>query len=531
MPMHTDALSAFKAAVAMVPQQAAIFYFDGILTYWQADQASNALANALRSNGVERGDRVALYLQNVPAFVLGLLAAWKLGAVPVPINPMNRVRELTVLLDDCTPKAMICLDALYRDVVSNLPQRPATVMTTSGLDWQRRNDKRLFDGVAKLSDPATSDVMGVIGAGAGCAMEPVAPDPSDLAFLVYTSGTTGVPKGAMNTHAGAMYSARTMSEVIGLRQHDPVLALAPLFHITGLVCHVLTAFVTASPLVLAFRFEPGVMLDAIEEHRPTFSVGAMTAYLAMMHHKSATPERFSALRHVYSGGAPVPASVVETFRARFGHSIRNGFGMTETNAAVILTPPDRESRVDRQTQALSIGLPMPGVTLWIAGDDGTPAAPGEAGELILASPGLTIGYWNRPDETRDALRPDGLRTGDVAFVDNDGWVFLVDRKKDMIIAAGYKVWPREVEDVLYTHPAVREAAVVGIPDDYRGETVKAVISLKTGCDVNPEEFVAFCRDRMAAYKCPRVVEIANDLPKTLTGKIMRRVLRESAVGA
>jgi long-chain acyl-CoA synthetase len=532
-PLFSDALSAFQAAAAAVPDQPAILYFDGGLTYREVDRDSDALASALRARGLGPGDRLGLYLQNVPAFVLGLLAAWKLGAVPVPINPMNRAREVTVLLKDCTPKAVICHDTLFRDVIGRLPGRPAVVMTTSPLDWQRRNDPRLFTGITKLSDPAVIDLQEAIAA-AGCEPAPGAaappPRPSDLAFLVYTSGTTGVPKGAMNTHDGAMYSAQGLCRWLGLRRHEPILGLAPLFHITGLVCHVLTAFVTASPLVLSYRFEPAVMLDAIEEHRPTFSIGATTAYLAMMHNPAATSERFRSLRQVCSGGAPVPASVVESFRARFGASMRNGFGMTETNAPVIFTPADRDSRVDPASQALSIGVPMPGVTVWVAGDDGQRLDPGQIGELVVQSPSLTAGYWNKPEETSEALRPDGLRTGDVGFIDADGWVFLVDRKKDMINASGYKVWPRDVEDVLYTHPAVREAAVVGIPDAYRGETVKVVISLKPGQHVASEEIVAFCRERMAAYKVPRVVEIVADLPKTPTGKIMRRALRDTDQG-
>ncbi len=531
MTDHHDALSAFRAAVAAAPEQPAILYFDGRLSYREVDRASDALALVLQKRGIGHGDRVALYLQNVPAFMLGLLAAWKLGAIPVPINPMNRARELTILLSDCTPKAMICLDTLYHDVIASLPQRPPVIIATSGLDWQRRCDARLFDGVGKSADTATIDILDATSDRQAPPLAWITPDPADLAFLVYTSGTTGVPKGAMNTHAGAMFSARTMCACIGLERHAPILAMAPLFHITGLICHVLSAFVTASPLVLSYRFEPGVMLDAITEHRPAFTIGATTAYLAMMQHETASSERFRPLRHIYSGGAPVPASVVAAFRQRFNQSLRNGFGMTETNAPVILTPPDQESRIDPQTQALSIGRPMPGVTLWIANDDGSPAPRGQAGEMILASPSLTSGYWNNPDATREALGPDGLRTGDVAFVDADGWVFLVDRKKDMISASGYKVWPREVEDVLYTHPAVREAGVVGIADDYRGETVKAVISLKPNQHADPDGIIAFCRERMAAYKCPRVVEIVADLPKTQTGKIMRRMLREAASDA
>ena len=237
------------------------------------------------------------------------------------------------------------------------------------------------------------------------------------------------------------------------------------------------------------------------------------------------PTRSPPVRHVCTGGAPVPASVAWQFREKFGQILLNAFGMTETNAPVTFTPPDAEGRVDPASGALSIGLAMPGNRFIAIDDAGQVLPPGETGELVIASPSLTAGYWNKPEETAAALTPDGLRSGDVGMVDADGWVFLVDRKKDMISASGYKVWPREVEDVLYTHPAVREAAVIGVPDPYRGETVKAVISLKPGATVAADEVIAFCRERMAAYKYPRQVDIVDDLPKTPTGKIMRRVLR------
>ncbi len=515
------ALTAFRAAES---GRVALAYFDRTIGYGDLDSASDALAAWLLARGLQPGDRLALYLQNTPAFVIGLLAGWKLGAIPVPINPMNRQRELTMMFADCAPAALLCLDALYDEVIEALPDKPGIVVTSAAGDFQGRNDPRLFsdhpgrgDGPARLLD---------ILAGGGRVAQRAA-QPGDVAFIVYTSGTTGAPKGAINTQAAAMHSANAMCRVLGLGQGEAILGIAPLFHITGLVCQVLTSFALAAPLILSYRFEPGVMLDAIREHRPGFAIGAITAYVAMMNHRDARPDSFDAMRLVYSGGAPVPAGVVDQFAERFGKTIRNGFGMTETNAPVIITPPDEASRVDPVSNALSIGKAMPGLTITVLGEDGAPVPAGEVGELVFASPSLTSGYWNKPTETAAALGPAGLRSGDVGFVDADGWVFLIDRKKDMISASGYKVWPRDVEDVLYMHPAVREAAVIGVPDAYRGETVKAVVSLKHGHEVQPAELTAFCRERMAAYKYPRLVQIVDDLPKTPTGKIMRRMLREA----
>jgi long-chain acyl-CoA synthetase len=306
----------------------------------------------------------------------------------------------------------------------------------------------------------------------------------------------------------------------------PVLGLAPLFHITGLIGHIAAAFAAALPLVLAFRFEPGVILDAIAEHRPAFAIGAITAFIALMNHPAASRERLGILDTVYSGGAPIPPEVVEQFRARFGHYIRNGYGLTETTSPTHAVPLGREAPIDPRSGALAVGIPVFDVRAWIADDAGNPAPLGEPGEIVVDGPMVVPGYWNKPEETAAAMRADGFRTGDVGFMDEAGWFYLVDRKKDMIIASGYKVWPREVEDVLYTHPAVREAAVVGVADAYRGETVKAVVSLKAGAAATPAEIIAFCRARMAAYKYPRVAEIMDDLPKTPTGKILRRELRK-----
>ncbi len=519
-----NALDAFRAAVASRPHAPAVIYFDGCMSYRALDQASDALAAHLHAGGVRPGDRVALYLQNTPGFPIGLLAGWKLGAIPVPVNPMNRQRELAMLLADCTPAAMLCQDSLFTEVVDGLPGRPALVVTSAAADFQSRNDPRLF---ARPEPPVagTARLAALVAAGPGPALPVLPTAPADTAFIVYTSGTTGAPKGSISSHAAATHSANGLIEVLGLQPGEAVLGMAPLFHITGLVCQVLAAWALAAPLVLAYRFEPGVMLDAIAEHRPAFSIGAITAYVAMMNHPAVRPDSFRPVRLVYSGGAPVPASVAAQFAERFGQLLHNGYGMTETNAAVIVTPPGEPSRIDPASQALSIGQAMPGLAIGAVGDDGATLPPGEAGELVLVSPSLCSGYWNKPEETTAALTPAGLRTGDVGFVDATGWVFLIDRKKDMISASGYKVWPRDVEDVLYTHPAVREAAVVGVPDPYRGETVKAVVSLRPGQVATADTLIAFCRERMAAYKYPRIVEVVDDLPKTPTGKIMRRMLR------
>jgi long-chain acyl-CoA synthetase len=527
---YPDALAMFRAAVARAPDGPAIHYFDTTLSYREVDAQSDALAAALVERGLAAGDRVALYLQNVPYFVIGMIAAWKAGGIVVPVNPMNRERELGLLLSDSEPTALICHDSLYRDVVGHLDVDkkalvPSIVLTTSPLDLQSRNDPRLFREVERVAHPGADDVGEVIAAHKGKGPPPRPIKPGDVAFLVYTSGTTGLPKGAMNTHANVTYNAQVYRDWISLQDGVGVLGVAPLFHITGLVGHLLVAIITASAVTLAYRFDAGVMLDAAAERKPGFTVAAITALMATMNHPDATEAQLASLTKIYSGGAPIPPAIVEAFAAKFGHYVHNIYGLTETSSPTHATPLGATAPVDPASGALSVGVPVPGADVWIAADDGTPAPLGEPGEIVSSGPMVVSGYWNKPTETAEAMRPDGFRTGDVAFMDADGWFYLIDRKKDMINAAGYKVWPREVEDVLYTHPAVREAAVVGVKDEYRGETVKAVVSLKAGAEATPAELIEHCKARMAAYKYPRQLEIIAELPKTVTGKILRRELR------
>ena len=360
----------------------------------------------------------------------------------------------------------------------------------------------------------------------GRAPKPLAaPTADEVALLTYTSGTTGNPKGAMNTHGNLAFTAQVYRDWLGLQPGDSVLGLAPLFHITGLVGHIALAIAMPGTLVLSHRFAPDVMLDSIRESRPSFTIGAITAFVALMNHASVRPDDFASFKSIYSGGAPIAPAVVDAFERQFGQFIHGGFGMTETCSPTHMVPLGVRSPVDPASGALSIGVPVYNTSVRIVTDAGHEAAVGEVGEIVSAGPQVMRGYWQMPEATEAALKDGGMRTGDVGFMDAQGWFYLVDRKKDMINAGGYKVWPREVEDVLYQHPAVREAAVVGVPDAYRGETVKAVVSLKPGQRVSAEELMAHCKANMAAYKYPRQIEFLDELPKTVTGKILRRELR------
>jgi long-chain acyl-CoA synthetase len=530
-PEFASALEMFESAVRRAGERPAIRYFDAALTWSEADRLTDALAVGLAELGVGHGDRVAVYLQNVPQFVLATVAAWKAGAVMVPVNPMYRARELEEILRDSGAVALIALESLYADVAGSVVGNTGVraVITTSELDLL--GDGPVPAALASATRdrrPGTHDLLGMAGRFDGRRPPPVQLGPSDVAFLTYTSGTTGPPKGAMNTHANVVFNAQAYRDWMHLGDADSVLAIAPLFHITGLIGHVAAAMLVPMPLLLFHRFDAGVALDLIERHRPTFTIGAITAFIALLHHESAGDRDLSSLVKVYSGGAPIAPATVEAFEQRFGAYIHNAYGLTETTSPSHLVPFGRRAPVDPDSGALSVGVPVFGTRVTVAGEDGRALPPGEIGEFVTSGPQVVPGYWRKPEETAHALPGGALRTGDVGFMDEAGWFYLVDRKKDQINAAGYKVWPREVEDVLYGHAAVREAAVVGVPDAYRGETVKAFVSLKDGATADEGELIAFCRERMAAYKYPRAIEFVGELPKTATGKVLRRELRDRA---
>ncbi|MFE2547746.1 AMP-binding protein [Streptomyces sp. NPDC059355] len=553
-------LHAFREAVARAPERTALAYFDGRIGYAETDALSDSVAGHLAAHGIGRGDRVAVMLQNTPHFVLAVLAAWKAGAVVVPLNPMYKSGEIGHILRDSGAAALVCDGRAWTAYAAEAVRGTAVrvALTASDRDFQTRNDPRVFTPPEPV--PTERDAAPTAGRDAGqvAAVAPVTladrtasdrtasgltpadltavarlgrpapPDPAltaaDTALISYTSGTSGTPKGAMNPHGALTHNA--VRQVTGhpLPEGATYFALAPLFHITGMVCELGACFANAGTLVLAHRFDAGVVLDAFLAHRPAYTVGPATAFMALAAHPEATADHFASFRVLSSGGAPLPPALVERLRAAYGFYLRNGYGLTECTAPCASVPVHLEAPVDPASGTLSVGLPGADTLVRILDEQGAEVPFGETGEIAVRGPQVVPGYWGLPADTAKAF-PDGeLRTGDVGFMDADGWLYVVDRKKDMINASGFKVWPREVEDVLYTHPAVREAAVVGVPDPYRGESVKAYVSLRPGASAEPEELSAYCAARIAAYKYPRQVEILPVLPKTTSGKILRREL-------
>ena len=529
-PDFGDALSMFRDAVARHADRPLVHYFDRTLTVGEVDRMTDALAAGLVALGLAPGERVGVYLQNVPQFVLAVLATWKAGGVIVSINPMNKARELEYVLVDSGAAVVVTLESLFvetaRDVIATGRTQVRTVITTSEVDLLGDGaPPRLLAGTVKQRPEGAVDLMELVAQHDGSAPPLPSFAPDDVAFLTYTSGTTGPPKGAMNTHGNVVFNSQAYRRWMSLTPDDVVLGVAPLFHITGLVAGLTVCLLTPMPLVLGYRFDATAVLDLIERWRPTFTVGAITVFIALMNDPTAPDRDFSSLTKVYSGGAPIAPSVVTNFEQLTGAYIHNIYGLTETTSPSHGVPMLARAPVDPVSGALSVGVPIFNTVVRVVDEQGVDVPPGEIGEFVTTGPQVVSGYWGKPDETAHALPGGALHTGDVGFMDADGWYYVVDRKKDQINASGYKVWPREVEDVLYEHPAVREAAVIGVPDEYRGETVKAFVSLRPGSAATEADLIAFCKERMAAYKYPRAVEFVDELPKTVTGKVLRRELR------
>lgn len=518
----------FERGIRERPDAPALLYFETAISFRAAGERARTLAAGLRDElGLAPGERVALMLQNVPQTVIAVHAAWLCGAVVTTINPMAKQREVHDQLVDSGARVALCLESLHGVLAA---ARAGTavehLVTTSELE--------MLDAVPPaLAGHERLDCPGAIPLADLCLDDPdferVAVDPDSPAFLAYTSGTTGVPKGAIVTHRAVVHNAQVMTDWWRLGRGDVTVAMAPLFHITGLICHLATAAASATPLLLLHRFEPGECLRLIERWGGSYVIGPLTAFIAMLEHPSFAERDLSSLTKVASGGAPVYPAVVERWQELTGAYVHNTYGLTETAAPSHLVPFGERAPIDPGSGALSIGVPIPETESKVVSiEDGRELGPGEVGQIVTRGPAVFPGYWNRPEESAAALDHGWLRTGDVGMRDADGWFYLVDRIKDMIVVSGYKVWPRDVEDALYRHPAVLEAAVVGAPDSYRGETVVAHVVLRAGSRASEEELIAHCRDAMAVYKAPRTIHFAAELPKTTSGKTLRRELRAAS---
>jgi len=525
----------FEESAKRMPDVDAIRYFDETISYSELNDLADRFATLLASRDVKKGDRVAVYTQNNPQFLIAQYGAWKRGAIVVPINPMLKQKELDYHLNDSGTKVLVCLESLYESVAKEvLPNTSVErVFTTSELDFLPEGAGEELPPLADSSrqrSEGVEDLLEVLRETESDegARERVAPD--DVAFLVYTSGTTGQPKGTMETHSNVAFNSEVYRTWMQISDEDSILGIAPLFHITGLIGHATLAGLAGIPLILFHRVDPEEVLRLIDKWRPTMTIGAITAFIALMNAPGSDEADLSSLTKCYSGGAPVAPSVADQFEEKFGVYIYIAYGLTESNSPTHFVPLGSRAPVDEESGALSIGVPVPNCEAKLVKEENpSEEVPvGEPGEFATKGPMIFKGYWNKPEETEEAFYDGYFLTGDVAIMDEEGWFYIVDRKKDMINVGGYKVWPREVEDTLYEHEQVMEAAAVGVPDEYRGETVRAFVALKEEGAVSEEELIEFCKGRMAAYKYPRQIEFLDELPKTPTGKFLRRELREGA---
>jgi long-chain acyl-CoA synthetase len=464
------------------------------LTYDEFLDAALRVAAGLRSRGVEAGDRVGMVLPNVLSFPVVFYGALLAGAAVVPMNPLLKAREVEYYLRDSGARLVVAGEQSAEPVTEAAGTVGVEAVTVGpALPEALMADEPLASPVDRADD--------------------------DTAVILYTSGTTGQPKGAELTHAGLHSNARTTQEtLLEGTPDDVIMGCLPLFHVFGLTCSLNAGVLAGATLTLIPRFDGGKALEVVARDRVTVFEGVPTMFSAMLHQPDADSHDMSSLRLCVSGGSAMPVEVMRSFEETFGCIVLEGYGLSETSPVASFNHPHAERKPG------SIGTPIRGVEMRLVGDDGKDAPPGEVGEIAIRGENVMKGYWHRPEDTATAI-PDGwFRTGDLARRDEDGYFSIVDRKKEMIIRGGYNVYPREIEEALYEHPAVAEAACIGVKHPDLGEEVAAAVALKPGASADVEELQAFVKERVAAYKYPRRLWLVDALPKGPTGKILRRAV-------
>ena len=479
---------------------------DRSLTYEQVDALSGRVAASLRALGLERGDRVAVHLPNLPEFLLCYFGILKAGLIMVPLNPLLTARELEYHLADSGSRILVTFE-MFAEAAATAAAATDTALYVVNLPGGQARPEKAHPFAELLAGKDTGDI------------EPTGAD--DTAVLLYTSGTTGRPKGAELTHFQLYMNCSVAGELFGFRPDDVGLAVLPLFHVFGLSSVLNVAVRFAGTIVLVPRWETEPVLEAMEKHQVTIFTGVPTMYFALLQADTAGRD-LAALRVGCSGGAAIPGEVIRGFEEKFpGVVILEGYGLSESASTTTFNISAEQRKVG------SIGKPIWGVQTRIVDDGDVPLPPGSGnvGEIVIRGHNMTKGYWNQPEATAEAYRGGWFHTGDLGYADEDGYLYIVDRKKDLIIRGGFNVYPREVEEVLYTHPAVAEAAVIGKPDERVGEEVVACLALKPGAEATAEDVIAFCREQLAPYKCPREVRFLDRLPVGPTGKILKTELR------
>ncbi len=482
--------------------------YDGVqLSYAELDALSDRFAAGLRASGVGPGETVGLQLPNIPQFLIAYFGMLKAGCVAVPLNVLLKAPEVAFCLGDAQARALVTWAGFADEAIKGA-------------------------GEAGVGAVYVVNTPGVMESSAGrrfeelLAVEPEAPlleqtDPGDTAVIVYTSGTTGTPKGAELTHYQLYMNADTPGRLFGIRDDDVVMVVLPLFHVFGLSSQLNVCVRFGATMSLVARFDATNVLEVMQRDGVTVFEGVPTMYVALLQHPNLADYDLSKLRVGVSGGAPIPAEVLDSFEEKFGIVILEGYGLTETASTTTFNVSAEERKI------YSVGKPIWGVEVQIWDDENRPlpAGPDHVGEIVIRGVNVMRGYFGNPKATAEAFAGGWFHSGDLGYRDQDGFYFIVDRKKDLIIRGGYNVYPREIEEVLYTHPAVAHAAVIGVPDERLGEEIKAYVETNPGATASEQELIEYVKTRVAAYKYPRTVEFRPDLPKGPTGKILKKELQ------
>jgi len=486
------------------PGRKAVVFEGKDISYGALDACAGALARSLRTNGVRRGDRVALYLPNIPAFILAYLAGQKTGAIVVSVNSMFKSEEVKYILNDSGAKVVFTTAELLPNVPRELcPALQKTVICEGLAAGEILLDDWLAAGRPGFDSFNTEDMR-----------------PGDPAALLYSSGTTGFPKGVTLTHNNVITNIRAAVNCSGHSRSDRLAIFLPLFHVFAQNYIMNAGFEAGATLVLFRRFVPDAVLDGIERERVTMFFAVPTIYIALLG-AGVAQRKLASIRYFFSAAATMPQEISRRWTEIYGPPVHEGYGLTEC------APCAAYNHVSKHKFG-SVGTAIEDFEVKIFDEHDRELARGEWGEIVIRGPGVMKEYWGKPEDTARALRAGWLHSGDIGRMDEEDYIFIVDRVKDMINVSGFKVWPAEVEQVLYRHPAVKEIAVYGIPDPLKGETVKAAIVLKDGASANAQEIIDYCREKLAVYKAPAQIAFVNELPKSATGKILKRVLRQQA---
>jgi long-chain acyl-CoA synthetase len=493
-----------RESALAAPDKPAIQFLGHAVSYRELDDLSDRLAAGLRGAGLVPGDAVAVQLPNVPQFVVAYFGILKAGMTMVPLNPLLKAPEITHQVTDAGARLLVGATGMLDEAVAAAESTGVPLHAVAVPGSTAPENVPPFE--ALFADPGVGDI--------------VPTSAEDVAVIIYTSGTTGTPKGAELTHFQLYMNCTVAGELFGARPDDVSLAVLPFFHVFGLSSVLNLTIRYGGTLSVLPRFDAKSVLDAIEADGVTVLAGVPTMLQALAQADLGGRD-LSRLRIAVSGGASLPAEIMREFEERLGIVVLEGYGLSETASGASF------NRSAEQRKPLSIGLPLWGVQMRVIDARGNPLPPGpdQAGEIVIRGHNVMKGYRGKPEATAEALRGGWFHTGDVGYVDEDGYFFIVDRIKDLVIRGGYNVYPREIEEVLYQHPAVAEAAVVGKPDERLGEEVVAVVALRPGQSATAEELIAYCKARVAAYKYPREVRILDSLPKGPTGKILKTELR------